>query len=233
MKTSRPATSRASRARRTPAELISSNASSSSTPRQLAPVRAEGVRLDQLGARGDVARVHRRRRSRARGGSPPPGSAGRRRRPRAARPSRRPRRSAGPCGGARGTGSRLATVPGMVEAGPPPGPASDHEWPPRKREPAPPRARRVRWPVRTIGATRPSIITRMGHSRRETRECRCPDAPTAACPVSAFQSGHTLFAAQYGSGRQLPPASRSAGRGMIAVSSRPGILLSSAAGSRT
>ena len=126
-------------------------------PRQLAPVRAEGVRLDQLGARGDVPRVHRRRRSRVRGGSPPPGTAGRRRHRRAALPSRRPRRSGDRSGGARGTGSRLATVPAWSKQGRRQAPLQTNEWLPRKWEPAPPRAKRVRWPVRTIGATRPSI----------------------------------------------------------------------------
>ena len=57
MKTSRPETSRASRASRTASALIRSNSSSRKCLRELRPVRAERVRLDQLGARADVAEV--------------------------------------------------------------------------------------------------------------------------------------------------------------------------------
>ena len=57
MKTSRPETSRACRASFTAAELIASSSFSRKWPRELAPVRAEGVRLDQLRARVDEAHV--------------------------------------------------------------------------------------------------------------------------------------------------------------------------------
>ena len=101
----------------------------------------------------------RRRRSRAPGGSPPRDSAGRQRHQRAAPPCRRPRRSGDRSGGARGTGSRLATRCAPDEStwrsGAAARPRFYHEWLPRKREPAPPRAKRVRWPVRTIGGGRP------------------------------------------------------------------------------
>ena len=59
MKTSRPETSRASRASFTPGALIRSSSSSRKMRRELAPVGAERVRLDQLGAGADEARVQR------------------------------------------------------------------------------------------------------------------------------------------------------------------------------
>ena len=58
MKTSRPATSRASRAMRTAAALILLELVGEELPRELGPVRPEAVRLDQLGARADVAEMH-------------------------------------------------------------------------------------------------------------------------------------------------------------------------------
>ena len=108
MKTSRPETSRASRATRTAAALIASISSARKWRASLRAVRAERVRLDQLGARADVAEVHAERRSRARGGSPPRGSAVRGPRSRAARPCRRRRRPAAPRRDARGSGSLAA-----------------------------------------------------------------------------------------------------------------------------
>ena len=59
MKTSRPEISRASRASLTAAELIRSKSSSRNWRGELAPVGAEGVRLDQVGARVDEADVER------------------------------------------------------------------------------------------------------------------------------------------------------------------------------
>ena len=165
-------------------------------PRQLAPVRPEGVRLDQLRARGDVPRVHRRRRSRVRGDSPPPGTAGRRRRRRAALPSRRPRRSGDRSGGARGTGSRLATVPAWPKQGRRQAPLQTNEWLPRKWEPAPPRARRVRWPVRTIGATRP-LHPSPGWVIRDARRVNAgvrtrPRPPARVCLQSDTRSSQRI-----------------------------------------
>ena len=58
MKTSRPETSRASRATRTAAALIASSLVREEVARELAAVRAERVRLDELGAGVDVAEVH-------------------------------------------------------------------------------------------------------------------------------------------------------------------------------
>ena len=59
MKTSRPEISRASRASFTRSELIAPSSSSRKCARELAPVGAERVRLDQLGARVDEAEVQR------------------------------------------------------------------------------------------------------------------------------------------------------------------------------
>ena len=85
---------------------------------ELAPVRAEGVRLDDVRAGADEAEVQRERRSRARGCSPPRGSAGAERRSRRASPCRRRRRAAGRPRGVRGTGSPAhSTIP--VAAGAP------------------------------------------------------------------------------------------------------------------
>ena len=58
MKTSRPETSRASRASLTPALLIALELVLEEVLGELRAVRAERVRLDQLGARADVAEVH-------------------------------------------------------------------------------------------------------------------------------------------------------------------------------
>ena len=59
MKTSRPVISRASRASFTPGRVDPLEVVLEEVLRQLAPVRAEGVRLDQLGAGVDEADVHR------------------------------------------------------------------------------------------------------------------------------------------------------------------------------
>ena len=96
--------------------------------RELAPVRAERVRLDQLGARGDVARVdgdHALGRAEVRllGAAEPRNGAGDERARAAVGDERRAR-----CAGGRGSGSRPATVEAGVgtesgEAGLPPRPA--------------------------------------------------------------------------------------------------------------
>ena len=76
MKTSRPTVSRASRASLTGVELICLQLVVEEVVRELAPVRAEAVRLDQVGARVDEADVERDDRVSARADWPLRGSAG-------------------------------------------------------------------------------------------------------------------------------------------------------------
>ena len=75
MKTSRPEISRASRASLTAGRVDPLEVVLEEVAGELAPVRAERVRLDQLGAGVDEADVERDDGLRARGGSPPRASA--------------------------------------------------------------------------------------------------------------------------------------------------------------
>ena len=109
-----PDTSRASRASRTADELIRSNSSSRKCSRELAPVGAERVRLDQLGAGADEARRAAATTLSGRAGSPPRGSAGAARRREISAPMPPSATIGGPSAGVPRSGS---TSPKRSQAG--------------------------------------------------------------------------------------------------------------------
>ena len=114
MKTSRPEISRASRASFTAVRLIALQLALEEVRPELAAVRAEGVRLDQVGAGADEAEVQRDRRSPAPAGSPPPAPAGPGRRRTAARPMPPSATRGGPS--RRRSTKRVATPPERSQA---------------------------------------------------------------------------------------------------------------------